>query len=142
MQTTAPFACWTTFSFKFWVFGTFFPDWARIGIVDVQCLRLGSWAAPCANCRDFDQSNPITCGEGQGIADLYLMRGFGNAGAVDAQFAFAHQFRGQAARFEKPRMPKPLIYAIAAQDLPFSAINAANGLSGSNGLSFLAGAAE
>jgi hypothetical protein len=66
---------------------------------------------------------------------------FGDARTVDAHLTFADQFGGQAARFEKPRMPQPFIDAIR-YDLPLSAIKAANGLSGSSGLSFLAGAAE
>ncbi len=75
-------------------------------------MRFAWRAAPVTEGKDFDDSNPAMQARSQDIAAFYASSGLDHALTVHADKARLDQFRGKAARFNEPRMPKPLIEAL------------------------------
>jgi len=149
----APIALgWATFSFIFRRGWDVWPLlwWAKVFI---QRLRLGGGAAPFAKRNDAHNTGGARLWKRQNIARRDSMGGFRHLVAIHTHMPGRNQLGRQAARFEKPRMPKPFVQAdfgrylaqASAPDQPlsFSPIRAAaNGLSGSICSFFFCGLAE
>ena len=81
--------------------------------VFVQRLRFGGRAAPGAEVIDPDDADMVAFREGQHVAGVDGVMGLFVDGPVDAELAAGAEFAGQRAAFEKPRIPQPLIQALA-----------------------------
>ncbi len=108
----------------------------HLGRRHIIVKRLGLWrgATTGAKAKDLYDPHVGLLVKGQHIADTHGAGGFHGDVAANPYLACGHGRGCDRARFEKPRLPQPLIkpngFAFLAQ--PFlSAASAANGLSGS-----------